>query len=46
MTRSFYTRLMDAGVEIYEYKPGFIHAKSHLADDEYAMIGTINLGKR
>lgn len=46
MTRSFYKRLMDAGVEIYEYGPGFIHAKSYLADDEYAMIGTINLDYR
>ncbi len=46
MTRSFYKRLMDAGVHIYEYKPGFIHAKSYLADDEYAMIGTINLDYR
>ncbi|MGN1346659.1 MAG: cardiolipin synthase [Eubacteriales bacterium] len=46
MTRSFYKRLMDAGVAIYEYKPGFIHAKSYLADDEIAMIGTINLDYR
>lgn len=46
MTRSGYKRLMDAGVEIYEYKPGFIHAKSYLADDEIAMIGTINLDYR
>lgn len=46
MTRSFYKRLMDAGVHIYEYEPGFIHAKSYLADDEYAMIGTINLDYR
>lgn len=46
MTRSFYRRLMDAGVEIYEYAPGFIHAKSDLADDEIAMIGTINLDYR
>ncbi|MFQ9798627.1 MAG: phospholipase D-like domain-containing protein [Clostridia bacterium] len=30
----------------HEYKPGFIHAKSYLADDEYAMIGTINLDYR
>lgn len=28
MTRSFYHRLMSAGVKIYEYEPGFIHAKS------------------
>lgn len=46
MTQSFYKRLMAAGVHIYEYKPGFIHAKSYLADDEYAMIGTINLDYR
>ncbi len=46
MTRSFYPRLMRAGVEIYEYEPGFIHAKSYLADDDCAMIGTINLDYR
>ena len=46
MTRSFYTRLMRAGVEIFEYTPGFIHAKSYLADDDTAMIGTINLDYR
>ena len=37
---------MKSGVKIYEYKPGFIHAKSYIADDEYAMIGTINLNYR
>lgn len=46
MTQSFYHRLMAAGVRIYEYEPGFIHAKSYLADDQYAMIGTINLDYR
>ncbi|MGM9625241.1 MAG: cardiolipin synthase [Eubacteriales bacterium] len=46
MTRSFYKRLIDAGVEIYEYEPGFIHAKSYIADGEIAMIGTINLDYR
>ena len=46
MTQSFYHRLMAAGVKIYEYKPGFIHAKSYLADDSQAMIGTINLDYR
>jgi len=46
MTRSFYYRLMKSGVRIYEYEPGFIHAKSYIADDEYAMIGTINLDYR
>ena len=46
MTQSFYHRLMAAGVRIYEYEPGFIHAKSYLADDNQAMIGTINLDYR
>ncbi len=46
MTRSYYQRLMKSGVRIYEYEPGFIHAKSYIADDEYAMIGTINLDYR
>ncbi len=46
MTRSFYHRLMAAGVKIYEYKPGFIHAKSYVSDDKCAMIGTINLDYR
>ena len=46
MTRSFYPRLMDAGVKIYEYTPGFIHAKTYLADGKYAMVGTVNLDYR
>lgn len=46
MTRSFYARLMEAGVEIYEYEPGFLHAKVYLADDICAMVGTINLDYR
>ena len=46
MTRSFYPRLMSAGVKIYEYTPGFIHAKSYIADDKIAMVGTINMDYR
>ncbi len=46
MTRSFYPRLMTAGVKLFEYEPGFIHAKSYLVDDELAMIGTVNLDYR
>ena len=37
---------MDAGVKIYEYLPGFIHAKSFVADDESAVVGTINMDFR
>ncbi len=46
MSRSFYPRLMDAGVEIYEYEKGFIHAKNYITDDEYAIVGTVNLDYR
>ena len=43
---SHYERLMKAGVEIYEYTPGFVHAKVYLSDDETAMVGTINMDHR
>ncbi len=46
MTKSFYKRFLDCGVKIYEYEPGFIHAKTYIADDKYAIIGTINLDYR
>lgn len=46
MTRSNYKYLMDAGVKIYEYTPGFIHAKQIISDDEVAFVGTINLDYR
>ncbi len=43
---SNYGKLMEAGVHIYEYKPGFIHAKNVIADDECAICGTINTDYR
>lgn len=46
MTRSFYRRLTDGGIKIYEYTPGFIHAKCYLADGESALVGTTNLDYR
>lgn len=46
MTRSSYRRFIDSGADIYEYTPGFIHAKMYVSDDELAMIGTINLDYR
>ena len=46
LTRANYSILMKAGVKIYEYTPGFIHAKSMLCDDERAVVGTINLDYR
>lgn len=46
MTKSNYMKLIEAGVKIYEYKPGFIHAKMFVCDDKYATVGTINLDYR
>lgn len=46
MTKSYYAQLMEAGVKIYEYTPGFIHAKCYLMDDINAMAGSINLDYR
>jgi len=46
ITRSFYHRLIASGVKIYEYTPGFIHAKCYVADGEAAIIGTVNLDYR
>lgn len=37
---------MEAGVRIFEYTPGFIHAKNVIADDECAICGTINTDYR
>ncbi len=46
VTRAYYQCLLEAGVKIYEYTPGFVHAKSFVADDQYATVGTINLDYR
>ena len=46
VSRSYYEMLVEAGVKIYEYTPGFVHAKTFVVDDEYAVIGTINLDYR
>ena len=46
LSRSYYMDLLKAGVKIYEYTPGFLHAKAFLADDKIAGIGTVNLDYR
>ncbi len=46
ITRSFFPRLIDAGVEVYAYTPGFIHAKAYLADGRCGILGTANLDYR
>ena len=46
VTRSFYHELVKDGVRIYEWTPGFCHAKMSVADDCMATCGTINLDYR
>ena len=46
LAKSHYKELLKAGVRIYEYTPGFVHAKIFTSDDEKAVVGTINLDYR
>ncbi len=46
VTRSYYNALVRNGVRIFEYTPGFCHAKMSIADDVIATCGTINLDYR
>lgn len=46
VTRANYEPLTEAGVRIFEFKPGFIHSKLCLADDRYAVVGTVNMDFR
>ncbi len=46
VTRSNYEELLESGVSIYEYTPGFNHGKTFVVDDTYAVVGTINLDYR
>lgn len=46
VTRAHYEPLLEAGVKIYEYTPGFVHAKNFSVDDKYGTVGSINLDYR
>lgn len=46
LAKTYYRKLLEAGVEIYEYTPGFVHAKVFVSDDDTATVGTINLDYR
>jgi cardiolipin synthase len=46
VTRSYYKTLIENGVKIYEYVPGFIHSKTFVVDDLYGVVGTINMDYR
>ena len=43
---TYYAKLIQGGVKIYEYEPGFVHSKVFISDDIYATVGTINLDYR
>jgi cardiolipin synthase len=46
VAKTFYRELIEAGVRIYEFIPGFVHAKIFVSDDDTATVGTINLDYR
>ncbi len=46
LAKTYFKTLLDSGVEIYLYTPGFVHAKMFISDDKKAVVGTINLDYR
>lgn len=46
VTQSYYAPLLRAGVRIYEYTPGFLHAKMYVSDDKVAIVGSANMDYR
>lgn len=46
VTKSNYLTLLKSGVKIYEYTPGFVHAKTIISDDKFGVIGSINFDYR
>mgnify|MGYP003492959322 FL=1 len=45
-SKSYYSKLLEAGVEIYFYKKGFVHAKTLVADSMLTIVGTANMDYR
>jgi cardiolipin synthase len=46
VTQHSYGELLESGVKIYEYTPGFIHSKLFVSDDSVATVGTVNMDYR
>lgn len=46
VTQSYYPQLIENGVKIFQYRPGFVHSKCAVSDDKVATVGTINLDYR
>ena len=46
LAHTYYAQLIEAGIRIYEYTPGFVHSKVFVSDDRIAVVGAINLDYR
>ena len=46
LTKSHYPELIDNGVKVYSYTPGFLHSKTFLSDDRLAVVGSVNMDYR
>lgn len=46
VTKSYYSRLIKSGVQVYEYTEGFNHSKIVVADDKIATVGSVNFDYR
>ena len=46
LTKSYFPELIDNGVKVYRFTPGFVHSKVFLADDRQAVVGSVNLDYR
>ena len=46
LAKTYYAQLIESGVQIFEYTPGFVHAKVFVSDDDTAAVGTVNLDYR
>ena len=46
LTRSYFPELIENGVKVYKFTPGFVHSKAFVADDRQAVVGSVNLDYR
>lgn len=46
LAKTYYNQLLEAGVRIFEYEPGFVHAKVFVSDRTKAVVGTVNMDYR
>ena len=46
LTKSYFPELIENGVKVYRFTPGFVHSKAFLADDRQAIVGSVNLDYR